>query len=135
MAPQNRTPYVPGFKEVAKKVRLAIEALENGYYEIIDENQAPRTFASLGIQSEEVLLEHVLEFLDEILALDAFACFCGIGGRVEFCTKPRFLDVRLYAFSWDSPKMGKRMYLKFGLREKGAKSVFTYMHLSCHDDE
>ena len=31
--------------------------------------------------------------------------------------------------------MRKPMYLKFGIRKKGEIPVFTYMHLSCHDDE
>lgn len=134
MAPQNRTPYVPGFKEVAKKVRQATEALEAGFYEIIDDTQDERTFAALGVYTRDEILEHVLEFLGEILP-SAFECFCGIGGKVEFCTKPKHSDVRLYAFSWNSPKMGKPMYLKFGVKERGSKAVFHYMHLSCHENE
>lgn len=134
MAPQNRTPYVPGFKEVAKKVRQAIEALENGFYEIIDDTQDERTFKALGVDTQEKVLEHVLEFLDEILP-NSFECFCGIGGKVEFCAKPKYSQVLLYAFSWDSQKMGKQMYLKFGMKERGKDAVFHYMHLSCHENE
>lgn len=135
MAPQNRNPYVPGFKEVAGKVRKAIKALEDGFYEIIDDSQDDRSFKALGVSSRMEILEHVMEFLDEILP-DAFGNFCGIGDRkVEFCNKSGFSDVRLYAFCWDSRKMGKKMYLKFGISERGSKAVFTYMHLSCHENE
>lgn len=136
MAPQNKTPYRPGFKEVAKKVRNAIKALEDGFYEIIDDSQDDRTYQVLGVSTHEEILENVLEFLEEILP-DAFGNFCGIGrGRmVEFCNKSGFSNVGLYAFCWDSQKMGKKMYLKFGLRERGSKTVFTYMHLSCHENE
>jgi hypothetical protein len=136
MAPQNKNPYVPRFKEVAGKVRKAIKALENGFYEIIDDSQDDRSFKALGVSTRVEILEHVLEFLGEILP-DAFGNFCGIGkrGMVEFSTKSGFTDVRLYAFCWDSQKMGKKMYLKFGIRERGSKTVFTYMHLSCHEHE
>jgi hypothetical protein len=135
MPPPNRIPYVPGQKEVAKRIHEAIAALEAGDYQIIDENQNVRTFQSLGVSTMQKVLELVLDFLDEIVAAGPQACFCGIGGKVEFCNKQGFHDVRLYAYSWNSGTMRKSMYLKFGLKKKGETPVFTYMHLSCHDDE
>lgn len=135
MPSANRQPYFPGGKEVWKKVREAIKALEDGYYEIVDDSQNARTFESLQVYTMEEVLEWIIEFLEEIYAANAQDCFCGIGGRVEFCNKAGFSDVRLYAYHWDSEKMGKRMYLKFGLKQRGSKTVFTYLHLSCHDDE
>ena len=131
----NRNSHRPGPGEVETKVREAIRALENGEYQIIDENQNVRTFASLGVNTMHDVLELVLEFLDEILAAGPHACFCGIGGRVEFCNKRGFGDVRLYAYAWNSGRMRKQMYLKFGLKKRGETPVFTYLHLSCHDDE
>jgi len=135
MPPANRNPYVPGSKEIGKKVREAIQALEHGDYDIADENQNARTFDSLGVTTMEDVLEHVLEFLDEIQVLGPQQCYYGIGGRVEFCNKKGYSDVRLYAYAWDSAAMNKRMYLKFGIRNRGAIISFTYIHLSCHDDE
>jgi hypothetical protein len=135
MPPANRNPYVPRSKEIGKKVREAIQALEHGSYDIADENQNARTFDSLGVTTMEDVLERVLEFLDEIQALGPEKCYCGIGGRVEFCNKKGYSDVRLYAYAWDSASMNKRMYLKFGIRNRGAIISFTYIHLSCHDDE
>lgn len=135
MPAPNRQSYVPGAKEIGKKVREAIKALETGLYEIADENQNARTFDSLGVSTMEEVLEHVLEFLDEIQALGPENCYCGIGGRVEFSNKRGYSDVRLYAYHWLSTKMSKWMYLKFGLRNRGSKISFTYIHLSCHDHE
>lgn len=135
MPPANRNPYVPGSKEIGKKVWEAIQALEHGNYYIADENQNARTFDSLGVTTMEDVLERVLDFLDEIQALGPQQCYCGIGGRVEFCHKKGYSDVRLYAYAWDSAAMNKRMYLKFGIRNKSAIISFTYIHLSCHDDE
>lgn len=135
MPPPNRQSHFPGAGEIRKKVREAIKALEGGYYDIVDENQNARTFASLGVFTMDEVLEHVLELLDEIQALCPENCFCGIGGRVEFSNKRGFSDVRLYAYSWLSTKMGKWMYLKFGLRKRGSEIAFTYIHLSCHDHE
>ncbi|NQX01087.1 hypothetical protein HQ447_10530 [bacterium] len=135
MPPPNRHPYVPGTKEIGKKVGDAIKALEVGHYEIVDENQNARTFESLGVFTMGEVLEHVLEFLDEIQALGPKECYCGIGGRVEFSNKRGYSDVRLYAYSWLSTKMVKWMYLKFGLRKRGSEISFTYIHLSCHDHE
>lgn len=135
MPAPNRQSYVPGAKEIGKKVREAIKALETGLYEIADENQNARTFESLGVSTMEEVLEHVLEFLDEIQALGPEKCYCGIGGRVEFSNKRGYSDVRLYAYHWHSKKMSKWMYLKFGLRNRGSKISFTYIHLSCHDHE
>ena len=135
MPPANRNPYVPGSKEIGKKVREAIEALEGGNYEIVDENQNVRTFESLDVTTMDDVLEKVLEFLDEIQELGPQSCYCGIGGKVDFCNKKGYSDVRLYAYAWDSATMNKRMYLKFGIRNRGAIISFTYIHLSCHDDE
>jgi hypothetical protein len=135
MPPPNRHPYVPGAKEIGKKVREAINALENGNYEIADDNQNARTFESLGVCTMDEVLEYVLEFLDEIQALGPENCYCGIGGKVAFSHMHRFTDVRLYAYHWFSTRMTKRMYLKFGLRNRNSKISFTYIHLSCHDDE
>lgn len=135
MPPTNRHPYVPGAKEVGKKVRDAIQALEDGNYEIADDNQNARTFESLGVSTMEEVLEHVLVFLDEINDLGPQECYCGIGGRVEFCNKRGYSDVRLYAYCWHSNIMKKWMYMKFGLRSRNSKISFTYIHLSCHDHE
>lgn len=135
MPPPNRHPYIPGAKEVGKRVREAIRALEDGFYEIADNNQNARTFASLGVCSMDEVLEHVLVFLDEIQAIGPEKCYCGIGGKVEFSHKRGYTDVRLYAYTWDSAAMSKRMYLKFGIRDRNSKILFTYIHLSCHDDE
>lgn len=135
MPPPKRQRYRPTPKEVGNKIRDAIRALENGDYHIIDESQNARAFDSVGVSTMEDVLEHVLEFLDEILSLGPEHCYCGIGGCVEFCNKKGFRNVRLYAYVWDSPSMTKRMYLKFGVRKKDETPVFSYMHLSCHDDE
>jgi len=135
MPPPKRQSWLPGTKEVGKRIRQAAEAIEAGHYQVIDETQNKRTYESLGVSDLQGLLEHVLDFLDEIQGIGAEKCFCGIGGRVEFCNKSGFSDVALYAYSWHSQKMGKGMYLKFGVKERGSKTVFTYMHLSCHDDE
>lgn len=135
MPPPNNQSYFPGAKEIGKKIREAIKALEDGNYHIVDENQNARTFDSLGVFTMEEVLEIVIEFLDEIQALGPEKCYCGIGGRVEFSNKRGYSDVRLYAYSWLSTKMSKWMYLKFGLRKRGAEISFTYIHLSCHDHE
>lgn len=135
MPPPNRNPYVPGAKEVGKKVREAIRALEDGHYDIADSNQNARTFESLRVCTMDEVLEHVLDFLDEIKALGAENCYCGIGGKVEFSNKRGYTDVRLYVYHWFSTKMSKRIYLKFGLRNRDSKISFTYIHISCHDDE
>lgn len=135
MPPPNRHPYLPGDKEIGKKVREAIKALEDGYYDIADENQNSRTFESLGVFTMEEVLERVLEFLDEIQSLGSQNCYCGIGGKVEFSNKRGYSDVRLYAYRWLSTQMNKWMYLKFGLRKRGSEISFTYIHLSCHDHE
>lgn len=133
MPPPNRQPYRPTPKEVGKKVRGAISALENGDYDIIDETRTAQTFEALDVNTMDDVLEKVLVFLDEILDLGPWDSYCGIRGLVEFCDKPGFNDVRLFAFAWYSETMTRRMYLKFGLR--GKSPVFSYMHLSCHDDE
>lgn len=135
MPPPNRNSYVPGAREIGKKVQEAIKALEAGQYDIADNNQNARTFESLGVCTMGEVLEHVLDFLDEIKALGPETCYCGIGGRVEFSNKSGFTDVRLFAYSWFSTKMNKWMYLKFGLRNRDSKISFTYIHLSCHDNE
>lgn len=135
MSSKKNQPHFPGSKEVGTKIREAIKALENGTYEIVDDLQNARTFDSLGVDTMEDVLEHVIEFLEEIRELGPDKCFCGIGGRVEFCNKRGFSDLRLYAYRWFSENMSKWMYLKFGLRKRGETSIFTYMHLSCHDHE
>ncbi len=116
-------------------MREAIQALENGDYAIIDETRTFRSFESLGVNTMEEVLQLALDFLDEIHCLGAEKCFCGIAGRVEFCQKRGFEDVRLHAYSWNSPSMKKEMYLKFGVRKKGKTPIFSYQQLSCHQSE
>ncbi len=125
----------PSGKERNKKLRDAIAALESGRYLFIDaDRHLPQDMAELGSEDPEDHLERIWVFLEEIQRGGGGDYYVGTYPP-QRCYHNNFQDLELYAFAWDSPSAGKRMYLKFGIRLSKKYSSPTFLYLDCHEDD
>jgi hypothetical protein len=124
----------PSDKERNKKLRDAVVALENGRYGFIDaDRHLLEDMADIGSEDPEDHLERIWVFLEEIQSAGGGDCYVG-SYPPQRCYHGHFQDLELYAFAWESPSAGKRMYLKFGIRLSKKDSSPTFLYLDCHED-
>jgi hypothetical protein len=124
----------PSNREREKKLREAITALESGRYVFIDEDRhLYPDMAELGSESPEDHVEQVFGFLEEIQSAGGGYCYVGTYPP-QRCYHGKFQNLELYAFAWQSPSAGKRMYLKFGIRLSRKDDSPTFLYLDCHED-
>jgi hypothetical protein len=90
--------------------------------------------AELGSEDPEDHLERIWVFLKEIQKAGGGDYYVGTYPP-QRCYHNNFQDLELYAFAWDSPSAGKRMYLKFGIRLSKKDSSPTFLYLDCHEDD
>lgn len=124
----------PSHKELTGKLNQAVEALTNGRYAVVEEE---RHFTSDRdeFQSGDSIshLNKVFLFLHEIIEAGGVDCYVGRYPPFE-CYHGPYKGVELFAFAWDSPSEGKRLYLKFGIRLSKKTKEPTYVYLNCHED-
>lgn len=68
-----------------------------------------------------------LDLLEEIQRAGPNECYVGTRPP-QRSYEPEILKLELWAYSWHSPRLGKRMYLKFALKKP------WYIHVGCHED-
>jgi hypothetical protein len=124
----------PSHKERTGKLKQAQEALAARRRVVIDEDRhftADMDELGSGDAADHYL--RVSAFVAEILVAGGAECYVGQFPPYK-CYHAGFQDVELFAFAWDSPSVGKRMYLKFGIR-LSKKGESTYLYLNCHEDK
>ena len=117
----------PSEKEKSNKIREAISAIESGKRIIPMSKHFASDQEDLGIKDSKNLWELLLVFLREIEDLEPRRCY--VGGRPP--KKSYELEVagkELWAYSWQSISMNKKMYIKFCL--VGG----YYFYVGCHKD-
>lgn len=110
--------------ELDKKIKCAKAALmiQNGLYANL--NKAVGELYNLGIESPNQLWKLIIELLDEIIPKDYK------GGRPPQRSYEKTIENQeLFAFCWSSKKLGKKMYLKFALKEN------RYYYVSLHESK
>lgn len=124
----------PSHKELTGKLNQAVAALNQGSYAIVEKE---RHFSDdMNVFQSGSTVDHlakVLVFLNEIIAAGGAACYAGRYPPHE-CYHDPYRGVELFAFAWDSPSEGRRLYLKFGIRLSKKTNEPTYMYLNCHED-
>jgi len=135
--PKNNSSHEPSDKEICRKIDEAIIAIDStdSTPVIIDDRHTQPAFAFLGCSDLDTLYDWVQTFLHEIKNIGPVSCFAGTAGRyVKRCDHSTFEDLFLYPYAFDSPTLGKTVYLKFGIRKSETEGTltFTYMHLNCH---
>ena len=111
----------PSINELSKKIKAAKAALiaQNGFYANL--NKAVGELYELEIESPNQIWKLILELLDEISPKNY------AGGRPpQRSYENAIKNQELFAFCWDSQKLGKKMYIKFALKEN------RYYYLSLH---
>jgi len=120
--------------EKIRRVHEAIEALESGIPNIINEKHNQLAIDFLQAEDMAEVCDWVLSLLDEIRLLGPAECFHG--KYVHQCYEKGYTDLDLFAYRWESELLGVKTYLKFGIRTvKDSRSKrHTYCHLDIHED-
>lgn len=111
----------PSDRELDQKIKAAKTALaaEKGVYASF--NKVVGELYDLGIESEHEVWNLILGLLEEILP-QHYA-----GTRPPQKSYEKTIEgSELFAFCWESQKLGKKMYIKFALKEN------RYYYLSLH---
>ncbi len=109
----------PTANELLHKLKEATLALESKRASFANPAKVVGELYELDIESDEVW-DLIADLLKEIKSDDYE------GGRPPQRSTERIVDGKeLWAFAWESPKIGKRMYLKFALKD----GVFYYVSL------
>jgi hypothetical protein len=80
----------------------------------------------LGIDTPD-LSGLLIELLEEIQNAGPIECYAGTRPP-QRSYEPEILRLELWAYSWHSPRLHKRMYLKFALKNQ------CYVYVDCHED-
>ena len=113
----------PSDGELDKKIKAAKAALkaQNGVY--ANPSKAVGELYELGIESHTQLWQLILALLDEISPRHY------AGGRPPQRSYEKIIENQeLFAFCWNSEKLGKKMYLKFALKEN--RFYYVSLHKS-----
>ena len=111
----------PSDGELDKKIKAAKAALISQNRVYANVNKAVGELCALEIESPSQIWKLILELLDEISPKDY------AGGRPpQRSYESAIKNQELFAFSWDSQRLGKKMYIKFALKEN------TYYYVSLH---
>jgi hypothetical protein len=111
----------PSDGELDKKIKAAKAALraQSGVYANL--NKVVGELYELEIESPSQIWKLILELLDEICPKDY------IGARPPQRSYEKTIENQeLFAFCWNSRKLGKKMYIKFALKEN------RYYYVSLH---
>ncbi len=111
----------PSHGELNKKIKTVKAALisKNGIYANL--NKAVGELYELEMESDNQIWKLISELLDEIEPKDY------AGGRPPQRSYEKTIENKeLFAFCWDSSKLGKKMYIKFALKED------RYYYVSLH---
>ncbi len=112
----------PTGREVDKRLKEAKEALKSRRVAFANLPKCLGELMRLEIGDADEVWDLLLDLLEEITIGDY------AGGRPpQKNTEPDGTGAELYAFCWNSHRYGKRMYLKFAIKDG------TYYYVSLHE--
>jgi hypothetical protein len=124
----------PTIPELNGKINNAIEALKSQRCDFGTLRHWPEDSEALELDSAEELWPLIQDLLQEIKDAKPEKCYTGTRPPQRcYQDEPTIKKQELWAFSWDSAKLGKRMYLKFVLK-KNQRGEWHYFHIDCHLD-
>jgi len=114
-------PIRPGHNECQKRLKEARALLESREGLFSNLGKVAGELTALGIEDSKEVWPLIKELLTEIQPDDYS------GGRPPLRSYEKSIEGReLFAFSWESVRMSKRMYLKFAI--KGERFVYVSLH-------
>ncbi len=130
-----RDRHEPSAHEKCQKIDQAIAAFDAGNITIIADRHNQLAMDFLDATDMEEVFDWVAVFLQEIKTIGPVACF--VGRYVYPSIHAGFDDLCLFPYHWDSPMLGERVYLKFGIKTVRTPDgqTHTYYHLDCHEDQ
>ena len=115
------TAHRPSYREREKKLKAATTALINHKGLYANQSKAAGELYELGIESQAHVWSLILELLEEITPDD----YAG-GFPPQKSYEKTIENHELLAFCWHSQRLGKKMYLKFALKDN------AYYYVSLH---
>lgn len=119
----------PGHKECAGKVTAAYQALKAGRCMIGAPDHLANDLAELKLETKEFWAV-LPELLLELQAAVPGRCYRGWRPKPETSGEPIVKGLKLWAFVWESKRLGFKVYLKFCLKE--SKTGEQYAHVRLH---
>ena len=110
----------PSYRELDKKIKAAKNSLieRNGIFANV--NKVVGELNELEVESSDRIWKLIIELLDEI-SPEEYA-----GKRPpDKSYETKIEKTELYAFCWNSKKLGKKMYIKFALKENTRSEEHT----------
>jgi hypothetical protein len=120
-------PSHPSSKSIINRISDAIAAVDAGRMAFIATKHLAADIEELGLADAGDYWDAIFEFLHEIKTAGPANCYAG-GRPPKRCYEPGFKGLELFAYAWDSPSAGRRLYLKFAMKES------HYYHLDCHEE-
>lgn len=118
----------PSDRELLKRLQEAKEFLNNRPGVFANPSKVVGELNELDIGNANDVWDLILELLNEILPNDY------IGSRPpQKSYEKAILGLELFAFAWWSPKLAKRMYIKFVL--KNGRYYYVSLHESHSTDQ
>lgn len=114
----------PSDGELDRKIKAAKAALMAQPGLFANLNKAVGELNALDLELPNQIWELIIELLEEILPKD----YAGTRPPQKSYEKT-ILGKELFAFYWDSKKLGHKMYIKFALKDN------RYYYLSLHDSK
>jgi hypothetical protein len=118
----------PSNKEICNKVAAALEALRAGRWQPGLAKHLSDDMAELGLESGTDLGSFLVTLLEEIQRAGPINCYRGTRPPQK-SYEPEIENLELWAYSWHSDSLGKRMYLKFVLKKQ------CYINVRFHEDK
>jgi len=128
----------PSAREIDQKLRQAEEALKESRGLFANPQKAVGELIDLDIGNTEELWPLVLKLLKEIKLID----YAGSHPPMK-SYEPKIANCELYAFTWNSKAMDKRMYIKFAIKTENVcsqrksenKKKFCFYYVSLHESK
>lgn len=118
----------PSKREIIKKVSDAIKAINDEKKGISNSKHLVSDQNDLGIEDTKDLWPLLVVLLEEIKDIGPFDCYAG-GKPPHKSYEAEVEGKELWAYSWESESMNKKMYIKFCF-VKG-----HYFYMGCHESK
>lgn len=118
----------PSSGEIIKKVSDAIEALKKEKKAVPNSKHFVSDQDDLGIENTKDLWPLLVALLEEVKTIGPLDCYAG-SSPPQKSYEIKVEGKELWAYSWESQSMNKKMYIKFCLI-KG-----HYFYMGCHESK